>query len=107
VGLDWAYDRIAALGADFRGRLTSTDGVTVITPSEPMAGLVNFTIDGLSPQEVTAQLYERGYTIRYVEYAPCTVSARASIGWWNTEEEVAGLAAAIADLAERGPGTSG
>src|SRR5918993_5589036 len=45
VGLDWAYDRIAALGADFRGRLTSTDGVTVITPSEPMAGFVHFTVD--------------------------------------------------------------
>jgi L-cysteine/cystine lyase len=107
VGLDWAYDRIAALGADFRGRLTSTDGVTVITPSEPMAGLVNFTVDGLSPQEVTTQLYERGYIIRYVEIAPCTVSARASVGWWNTEEEVAGLAAAIVDLANRGPGAGG
>ena len=69
--------------------------------------LVNFTIAGLSPQEVTAQLYERGYTIRYVETAPCTVSARASIGWWNTEEEVAGLAAAIADLADTGPGDGG
>ena len=99
VGFDWAYDRIASLGADFRRRLTSIDGVTVITPNQPMAGLVNFTIAGLSPQEVTDQLYERGYTIRYVEKAPCTVSARASVGWWNTEEEVAGLVAAIADLA--------
>jgi L-cysteine/cystine lyase len=107
VGFAWAHDRIAALGADFRRRLTTIDGVTVVTPSEPMAGLVNFMIAGLSPQEVTAQLYERGYTIRYVEYAPCTVSARASIGWWNTEEEVAGIAAAIAELAEQGPGASG
>jgi L-cysteine/cystine lyase len=105
VGLDWAYDRIATLGADFRRRLTSIGGVTVITPSEPVAGLVNFTVAGLSPQEVTAQLYERGYTIRYVDYAPCTVSARASVGWWNTEEEVAGLAAAIADLARGDPRT--
>jgi len=102
VGFDWAYDRIATLGADFRRRLTSIDGVTVITPVGSMAGLVNFTVAGLSPQEVTDQLFERGYTIRYVEYAPCTVSARASIGWWNTEEEVAGLAAAIADLAGAG-----
>jgi L-cysteine/cystine lyase len=102
VGLDWAYDRIVALGAEFRRRLTRIDGVTVITPSEPMAGLVNFTVAGLSPQEVTAQLYDRGYTIRYVEYAPCTVSARASVGWWNTEEEVEGLAGAIADLALAG-----
>ena len=102
VGFDWAYDRIATLGAEFRRRLTSIDSVNVATPSEPMAGLVNFTVAGLSPQVVTAQLYERGYTIRYVEIAPCTVSARASVGWWNTEEEVAGLAAAVADLAERG-----
>jgi selenocysteine lyase/cysteine desulfurase len=87
--------------------LTSIDGVKVATPSEPMAGLVNFTIAGLSPQDVTSQLYERGYTIRYVEYAPCTVSARASIGWWNTEEEVAGLAAAVADLADQGTGGGG
>src|SRR5919112_625838 len=59
VGLDWAYDRIAALGAEFRRRLTRIDGVTVITPSEPMAGLVNFTVAGHSPQEVTTLLYER------------------------------------------------
>lgn len=107
VGFAWAYDRIATLGAEFRRRLTRIDRVRLATPSEPMAGLVNFTIAGLSPQDVTAQLYERGYTIRYVETAPCTVSARASIGWWNTEEEVAGLAAAIADLADRGLGGGG
>jgi L-cysteine/cystine lyase len=107
VGFDWAHDRIATLGAEFRRWLTSIDGVSVITPSEPMAGLVNFTVAGLAPQEVTAQLFERGYTIRYVEIAPCTVSARASVGWWNTEEEVAGLAAAVADLAGRGSGEGG
>src|SRR5215211_1295715 len=107
VGFDWAYDRIATLGAEFRRRLMGIDGVTVITPNQPMAGLVNFTIAGLSPQDVTSQLYERGYTIRYVEIAPCTVSARASVGWWNTEEEVAGLAAAVADLADQRAGASG
>jgi L-cysteine/cystine lyase len=104
VGLAWAYDRIATLGAEFRSRLANIDGVRVATPGEPMAGLVNFMVDGLSPQDVTSQLYERGYTIRYVAYAPCTVSARASIGWWNTEEEVAGLAAAVADLTDRRTG---
>lgn len=99
VGLDWAYNRIATLGADFRDRLTRIDGVTVVTPAEAMAGLVNFAVAGMAPQEVAARLYERGYTIRYVDYKPCTVSARASVGWWNTEEEVAGLAGAVADLA--------
>ena len=107
VGFDWAYDRIAALGADFRRRLASFDGVTVVTPRQPMAGLVNFNIAGLRPQEVATQLYERGYTIRYVESSPCLVSARASVGWWNTEEEVAGLADAVADLAREARVLSG
>jgi L-cysteine/cystine lyase len=107
VGLVWAYERIATLGAEFRRRLTSIEGVKIATPSAPMAGLVNFTVAGLTPQDVTSQLYERGYIIRYVETAPCTVSARASIGWWNTEEEVAGLAAAVADLADQGTGEGG
>jgi selenocysteine lyase/cysteine desulfurase len=87
--------------------LTRIDGVSVVTPAESMAGLVNFTVDGMAPQDAAARLFERGYTIRYVDYKPCTVSARASVGWWNTEEEVAGLAAAIADLAaEAGDGAA-
>ncbi|MBA3450523.1 MAG: aminotransferase class V-fold PLP-dependent enzyme [Chloroflexia bacterium] len=103
VGLDWAYKRIATLGADCRSRLEAIDGVSVVTPTEPTAGLVNFNIAGWRPQEVASRLYERGYTIRYVDYKPCTVSARASVGWWNTEEEVAGLAQAIAELPAEPP----
>ncbi len=107
VGLEWAYDRIAVLGSDFRHQISSIDGVDVVTPHQPMAGLVNFNIAGLRPQEVTAGLYERGYTIRYVEAAPCSVSARVSVGWWNTEEEVAGLAGAIEDLTREARAGSG
>jgi L-cysteine/cystine lyase len=107
VGLDWAYARIAQLGADFRRDLVAIDGVSVVTPANATAGLVNFTIAGLSPQEITAQLEERGYIIRYVDYPPCTVSARVSIGWWNTEEEVAGLLAAIAGIAAEARVTGG
>jgi selenocysteine lyase/cysteine desulfurase len=61
--------------------------------------LVNFAVENARPQDVAARLFERGYTIRYVDYKPCTVCARASISWWNTEDELAGLAAAIADIA--------
>jgi L-cysteine/cystine lyase len=99
VGLDWAYARIAELGAAFRAQISRLPGVSVVTPAAPMGGLVNFNVAGLTPRKVAARLYERGYTIRYVESVPCTVSARASIGWWNTEEEVTGLAAAVAELA--------
>jgi selenocysteine lyase/cysteine desulfurase len=103
VGLDWALSRISALGADFRRRLSEVDGVSILTPAGSMAGLVNFNVGGMAPRRVTEELFQRGYTIRYVESQPCAVSARASIGWWNTEQEVADLAAAVADLATNGP----
>jgi L-cysteine/cystine lyase len=102
VGLEWAYGRTAALGQTFRRGLEAVDGVEIVTPSEPMGGLVNFNIEGMPPRDVAAALLTRGYTIRYVDTRPCCVSARASIGWWNTEDEVAGLIAAVAEVAAEG-----
>lgn len=98
VGLDWAYSRISDLGARFRRQIEAVPGVSVITPETAMGGIVNFNIENMLPQDVTTALFERGYTIRNVDTRPCTVSARASIGWWNTEDEVDGLSQAVADL---------
>ncbi len=100
VGLDWAYGRISTLGARFRGEIAGIPGVSVVTPAAAMAGIVNFNVEGLKPQEVVSSLFDRGYIIRYVDTKPCIVSARTSIGWWNSEEEVSGLASAIAEISD-------
>ena len=71
----------------------------MVTPANAMAGMVNFNIADMHPRQVADALYDRGYTIRYVEYAPCVVSARASVSWWNSEAEVRGLADAVAEIA--------
>ena len=99
VGMDWAYARIAEMGSLFRGLLADTAGVEVVTPANAMAGMVNFNVADMHPRQVADALYDRGYTIRYVEYAPCVVSARASVSWWNSEAEVRGLANAVAEVA--------
>ncbi|HEU5430636.1 MAG TPA: aminotransferase class V-fold PLP-dependent enzyme [Thermomicrobiales bacterium] len=99
VGLEWAYARTADLGARFWDALSAIDGVRLLTPRQRMAGLVNFMVEGMTPQAVAAALFERQMTIRYVVTHPCPPSARASIAWWNTAEEVDRLADAIADLA--------
>lgn len=99
VGMDWAYARIAEMGALFRNRLSDISGVEVVTPANAMAGMVNFNVAGMHPRQVADALYDRGYTIRFVEYAPCVVSARASVSWWNSEAEVHGLADAVAEIA--------
>jgi L-cysteine/cystine lyase len=98
VGLDWMYQRIAALGERCWEGLTAIDGVSVITPRDRMAGIVSFNIEGMHPRDVTEALELKGYTTRYVEYAPNPTLARVSNSWWNTEDEVDGLIAAVADL---------
>ena len=99
VGMDWAYARIAELGALFRNLLSGTPGVEIVTPANAMAGMVNFNVANMHPRQVSDALYDRGYTIRFVEYAPCVVTARASVSWWNSEAEVRGLADAVAEIA--------
>lgn len=99
VGLDWAYARSRELGARLRAQISAIPGVEIITPANAMAGIVNFMIDGQPPSIVASELFDRGYTIRYVDARPCVVSARASVSWWNTEEEVDGLSEAIAEVA--------
>jgi L-cysteine/cystine lyase len=98
VGLDWAYGRIATLGQRCYDALSRIGGVSMASPKHRLAGLVCFQVAGMTPQEVTAQLYERGFTIRYVACQPGPVIARVSNGWWNTEEEVDQLAATLADV---------
>ncbi len=99
VVMDWAYAQILANASEFHRRLSALDGVAVMTPELAMAGLVNFSVDGMTPQDVVTAVYDRGFIIRSVDTRPCTVSARASVGWWNTDEEIAGITEAIAEIA--------
>ena len=99
VGLDWAYERTAAMGRRCWEGLSRIDRVTVTTPRERKAGLVCFKTEGMTPQEMTAKLYERNLTIRYVDYRPGPTIARVAAAWWNTEEEVDRLVAAVGEVA--------
>lgn len=99
VGTNWAFARSAALGARLRKLLSGIKGVTVHSPMGKIGGLVCFNVTGLDPAAVADKLYAEGFTIRYVAAPPGPVVARASVGWWNTDEEVDALASAISRLA--------
>ncbi|HKG26224.1 MAG TPA: aminotransferase class V-fold PLP-dependent enzyme, partial [Thermomicrobiales bacterium] len=103
VGLNWLYDRIATLGRRCWDALRVVPGVTVITPSDRMAGIVCFNAAGWPAKALTDALTERGFTIRHVDQRPCPLSVRVSAGWWNTEEEVDAFAGAVAELASMPP----
>jgi selenocysteine lyase/cysteine desulfurase len=52
----------------------------------------------MHPRDVAEAVEAKGFTIRYVEYSPGPTVARISNSWWNTEEEVDGLVAAIGEI---------
>lgn len=99
VGLPWAMERSHALAARLRRHLQAIPGVRVITP-ERHAALVSFQIPGVRPEEAVRALEERGFWVRSIDLPP---AVRASCGFYNTEEEIDGLAEAVADIA-RGRG---
>ncbi len=99
VGPEWGASRAKRLGNRFYDAISDVKGVTLASPHRKHAGLVCFNVDEMDPPAVAEALYARGFTIRYVTAAPGPHVARASIGWWNTEEEVDGLAEAVRALA--------
>lgn len=96
VTLPWAYERIATLGHLCHDRLTRIDGVHVLTPREQMAGLVHFSIDGVSTADAVKALHEREILIRDI---PSWGVLRASLGFYNTVEEIERLAESVQALA--------
>lgn len=99
--MSWSQpnDRIGALEERCFDGLSAIDDVTLVTPREQKAGLICFQAAGIEPQDLTAQLRERGYTIRYVAQKPSPLAARISCGWWLTVDEVDGVVREIGSLA--------
>ncbi len=94
VGVDWAYDRIRRLAAAAREILAGVPGVTVVTPAAS-AGLVTFQVES-DPERVVRALAQQRIIVRTV---PHPRSLRLSAGFFNTEEELERLAAALRTLA--------
>jgi selenocysteine lyase/cysteine desulfurase len=108
--LGWGLADIAAriepLAAELRRRLAEIPGVSVRDRGRRRCGIVTFTVEGTPARDVVATLRQRRIN--------CHVSAgstpidrarrlpdlvRASVHYYNTEEEVTRFAAAVASLA--------
>ncbi|HYF78025.1 MAG TPA: aminotransferase class V-fold PLP-dependent enzyme [Symbiobacteriaceae bacterium] len=95
VGQAWAFDRIRQLAAKAREMLAGVPGVKVLTPALT-AGLVSFQVPSSVKAEHVAQvLGDQGIIIRTV---PHPQSLRLATGYYNTEEELERLAAALVPL---------
>jgi len=96
VGWDWIFTRVAELAAYARQLLEGLEGVRVLTPPN-MAGLLHFQVEGIGDPEVLVQgLLKRDILTRYISSPlPC---ARIAPSFYNTEEELEGLACAVDEI---------
>jgi selenocysteine lyase/cysteine desulfurase len=102
--------RIEALGAALRSRLAEVDGVTVQDKGERRGGIVTFTVAGREAEAVKADLWAAGINTS-VAVAESTLYdlpdrglpdlVRASVHYYNTDEEIDALVAALAGAGRR------
>ena len=107
-GLAAIEARVVTLAEDLRARLRAIPGVTVTDLGRRRCGIVTFTVADRDPAEIVAALHER--RINTVTSSPRSTLldatarglptvVRASVHYYNSEDEVAQLAAAITELA--------
>ncbi|MEY9862347.1 selenocysteine lyase/cysteine desulfurase [Catenulispora sp. GAS73] len=108
VGMQAGGTRALALAADLRTRLSAIPGIRVLERGTALGALVTFTIEGWEPQPFKAALDARGINsaLSFREFAVFDFGdknvdwcLRLSPHYFNTEEEVAAVASAVAELA--------
>jgi selenocysteine lyase/cysteine desulfurase len=110
VGLDEIARRTPALAADLRDRLDALPGVRALDRGRQLGALVTVAIEGRQPQEFKAALDARriNSALSFREFAQYDFGdkdvdwcLRLSPHYYNTEDEVGQVVAAIAELASR------
>ena len=102
-GLADIIGRIEPLAAELRRRLADIPGVSVRDRGRRPCGIVTFTVKGKPAQELVAALRQRRINSHLSGSLALDAQTRdlvrASVHYYNTEEEVARFAAAVAALA--------
>jgi selenocysteine lyase/cysteine desulfurase len=97
IGLDRIWDRIQYLSALLRAQLAQIDGVTVHDSGDKQCGIVTFSVEGFDAATIKSRLAEDGInvtvgkavsTLIYMEKNHLQSIVRASIHYYNTEEEI-------------------
>jgi cysteine desulfurase / selenocysteine lyase len=102
IGLEAIEDRVRRLGELLRNELAALPGVTVRDRGARRSGIVTFTHESRSAAELAAALADQkinvrvsAQTYRFDEGVTPTPRVRASVHYYNTEEELYRLVAAL------------
>ena len=110
VEMDAIAERAPALGAQLRERLAEIDGVRVLDRGPELCAIVTVAVEGKSGDELHAALAARGInssvsylTSAFLDFTEKDVGSclRLSPHYYNTEDEVAEVAAAVGALVSR------
>lgn len=107
IGLDAIWDRDATLAGHVRDALAALPGVTVHDIGAVQGAIVTFSVDDVEAAAVKAQLHRRAINVSVVtpfsarfdmERRGLPELVRASVHYFNTEDEIDRLAKAVARL---------
>ncbi len=107
VGIETTWARIQSLGALLRGRLGEMPGVVMRDIGAEQCGIVTFTVAGHEPARLVAALLARGVNVSSttvygtrldMEARNLTAMVRASVHYYNSEEEIERFCTILAAL---------
>ncbi|HZR40242.1 MAG TPA: aminotransferase class V-fold PLP-dependent enzyme [Ktedonobacteraceae bacterium] len=107
-GIDAIWHRIKALAYQLRSQLSPIPGLIVHDRGIIQCGIVTFTVEGQAPAEIkrhlaasniNVEVSERTSTRLDLEARGLITLVRASVHYYNTEEEIERFCAKIAELA--------
>ncbi|HEV2579929.1 MAG TPA: aminotransferase class V-fold PLP-dependent enzyme [Ktedonobacteraceae bacterium] len=106
-GLDTTWRRVQSLAYQLRSQLAALPGVIVHDRGVTQCGIVTFTLDGHDPEEIrlalaqqhiNVSISERSSTLLDMDARGLESMVRASVHYYNSEEEIVRFCAAITSL---------
>jgi selenocysteine lyase/cysteine desulfurase len=107
IGVDRIWQRIQFLASTLRQQLAGIDGVTIHDIGDQQCGIVTFSVKGMDSLLVKNRLLEKqinvsvgkaSSTLIYMNKNHLSSIVRASIHYYNTEEEIGVFCAMLASI---------
>ncbi len=104
-GLDAIHARVQTLAEELRGRLQDIPGVKLMDIGKEQSGIVTFVRDGADPMDIKAKLREQAINLSVSKPSSTLIDAtrrqlgpivRASVHYYNSEDEIDRLIRAVA-----------
>ena len=111
IGLARIWQRIQFLAGLLRRQLGAIDGITVHDTGDQKCGIVTFSVVGVGSSHVKSELAEKkihvsvglaNFTLIYMNRNSLNTVVRASVHYYNTEEEINGMCGALEAIVKSG-----